>query len=157
MEKAVGVISFENKVERRCESRMNIFELPRYTWWEHMQTEMQNVNLDEIKILRKDCLSFGFSNSYNGNYCKTILWDNVLTFNIEKDISDKEEFPYFILDVYRKELTRNEISSSLNYYHYGYNIYDTQINNLYLVCMVGSDICIDMLCGKFLYENEISA
>ena len=69
--------------------KMNIFELPRYTWWEYMQTEMQNVNLNEIKILRKDCLSFEFANSYNGDYCKTILCDNVLTFNIETDISDK--------------------------------------------------------------------
>ena len=39
---------------------MNIFELSSNTWWEHMERIIENVNLDEISIVRNNYIKFKF-------------------------------------------------------------------------------------------------
>lgn len=54
-----------------------------------------------------------------------------------------------ILDIYVKKLNKNEIENFLKYYKYGYNIDCSQIDNLYLVSIIGSELMFDIICETF--------
>ena len=128
---------------------MNIFELQRYKWWEHMERIMENINLIEISIVRNNHMVFRFLNSYDGKFFKNLECNQILKCCIDSAAFENEEFAYFISDVYVKELSKNEIESSLKYYKYGYNVDLSGISKLYLISIVGSDICFDIICGNF--------
>lgn len=68
---------------------------------------------------------------------------------VENEAFENEEFAYFIADIYVKELNKDEVENSLRYYKYGYNIRFSQVNKLYLILIIGSEICIDIICGKY--------
>lgn len=127
---------------------MNIFEMQRNEWWEHMKPVMQNVNLNEIGILQNNNLIFTFLNSYNGKYYGKICCDNILKCCIENSAFENEEFAYFIPDVFLKKLSKVEAESSLTYYRYGYNVDFSKLSEQYLVLIIGGEICIDVVCGK---------
>lgn len=126
---------------------MNIFEIPRYTWWESMELIIQNVNLDSVTMMQNNHLKFTFSNSYNGAFYKNLECSKILKCNIENTFED-EVFSYFILDIYAKELSEEELQSALTYYKYGYNVNFSELGKQKLVVIIGSEICIDILCGK---------
>ncbi len=119
-----------------------------------MELVMRDVNLSEISMLRNNYLKFTFLNSYDGNYDRTLICDQVLKCCMENEVSGTEEFAYFILDIYKKELTREELEESLTYYRYGYWIDTSEINNQYLLVMIGCDICIDIICGEITIIGE---
>lgn len=134
---------------------MNIFELPKYTWWEHMELLVENVNLTDISIIRNNCMIFTFSNSYNGKFYKSLRCEQILKCCMENEAYSNEEFAYFVPDVYVRELNEVEITSSLKYYKYGYNINLSKADKVYLLAINGNEICIDIICEKFeLLSNE---
>jgi hypothetical protein len=51
--------------------------------------------------------------------------------------------------VYVKELSKEEVESALEYYKYGYNFDFSKLNRLYLILIIGNEICIDIICGSF--------
>lgn len=133
---------------------MNIFELPRYKWWENMKTLMENVNLDELTMIQNNYFKFRFSNSYNGEFCKRLDCSNIVKCSIENDAFEDEMFSYFVLDVFIKELSSEEIKSALIYYKYGYNINLSEIDKLYLILINGNEICMDIICGKYELSSK---
>lgn len=128
---------------------MNIFELQRNRWWEYMECIMENVNLLDISIIRNNYMKFKFINSYNGEFYKNLECDQILKCSIENEAFENEEFAYLILDIYVKELNKDEVENSLKYYKYGYNIHSSQVDKLYLILIIGSEICIDIICEKY--------
>jgi len=128
---------------------MNIFELQRNKWWEYMKRIMENVDLNEISIMRNNHMIFKFSNCYNGEFYKNLECNQIIKCSIDNEAFEDEEFAYFIADIYVKELSKNEVESSLKYYKYGYNVNFSQVNKLYLILIVGSEICLDIICAKF--------
>lgn len=133
---------------------MNIFELPRYKWWENMKTLIENVNLDEIIMIKNNYFKFGFSNSYNGEFCKRLDCSNIIKCCIENDAFEDEVFSYFVLDVFIKELSSEEIKSALSYYKYGFNINLSEIDKLYLILINGNEICMDIICGRYELSSK---
>lgn len=127
---------------------MNIFELQRNKWWENMNKIMENVNLNEVSVMRNNYIIFKFLNSYNGDFYKNLKCNHIIKCCIENDAFEDEEFAYFIPDIYVKELSKDEMKSSLKYYKYGYNINTSKLDKLYLVVIVGSEICIDIICEE---------
>lgn len=127
---------------------MNIFDLQRNKWWEHIERIMANVNLSEISIIRNNHMLFKFLNSYNGEFYNNLECDQIFKCCIENEAFENEEYAYLILDIYVKELSKNEVESSLKYYKYGYNVNLSQVNKLYLVVIVGSEISLDIICEK---------
>ena len=133
---------------------MNIFELPRYKWWENMKTLIENVNLDEIIMIKNNYFKFRFSNSYNGEFCKRLDCSNIVKCCIENDVFEDEVFSYFVLDVFIKELSSEEIKSALPYYKYGFNINLSELDKLYLILINGNEICMDIICGKYELSSK---
>lgn len=129
--------------------KVNIFELPRNKWWEHMERIVENVNLDEISIVQNNYMKFKYLNSCNGKFYKNLKCNQILKCCIENEALENERFAYFIADVYVKELNKDEVYSSLKYYKYGYNVDFSKVNKLYLILMVGHDISLDIICGSF--------
>lgn len=128
---------------------MNIFELQRNKWWEHMERIIENVNLNNILIMRNNHIIFELLNSYNGEFYKNLECNHIFKCCIENEVYEDEEFAYFIADIYVKELSKDEVSSSLEYYKYGYNVNLAHVKKLYLISIIGNDICIDIICGNF--------
>ncbi|MDE7477858.1 MAG: hypothetical protein K2M91_07900 [Lachnospiraceae bacterium] len=127
---------------------MNIFNLPKYQWWDYMQPIMQNVNLDKISFVQNNQMTFTFLNSCNGKYYRTLSCSQILKCCIENDAFEDEPFAYFVLDVYKRALNREELESALVYYKYGYPINSSILDQQYnLLVMIGSEICIDFVCG----------
>lgn len=129
---------------------MNLFELPKYQWWNHMETIMQNVNLDQISFIQNNEIRFSFSNSYNGGFYGNLLCRKVLKCWIENEPFEDEPFAYFVLDIYKKELDREELASALSdsRYGYGYPVDISLLGRQYLVAIIGNEICIDLICGE---------
>lgn len=125
---------------------MNIFELQKYKWWEHMERIMENVNLYEISIVRNNYMVFKFLNCYDGKIYKNLECNQIFKCCIDNEAFEDEGFAYFIADIYMKELSKDEVESSLKYYRYGYNINLSKINKLYLIMIIGSEICFDIIC-----------
>lgn len=131
------------------ELEMNIFELQRNKWWEYMERVMENVNLNEISIIRNNHMIFKFLNSYNGEIYKNLECNQIFKCCIDNEAFEDEEFAYFIADIYVKELSKDEVESSLKYYKYGYNVNFSQVNKLYLILIIGNEICLDIICETF--------
>lgn len=74
---------------------MNILELPQCQWWEYMERIMENVNLDEISIIRNNYMKFKFLNSYNGEFYKNLECYNILKCCIDNEAFNNEDFAYF--------------------------------------------------------------
>lgn len=74
--------------------------------------------------------------------------DQIFKCSIENEAFENEEFAYCIIDIYVKELSKDEVESSLKYYKYGYNVNLSQVNKLYLIVIVGTEICVDIICEK---------
>lgn len=127
---------------------MNIFELPRYQWWEHMKPIMQYVNLYKISFQQNNQMLFTFINSYNGKYYKSLSCGQILKCCIENEAFCDEPFAYFVLDVYQKELNREELESSMAYFRYGFPVRLSELEHQYLIVIIGSEICIDIVCGE---------
>lgn len=127
---------------------MNIFEIPRNQWWKYMKPIMQNVNLNNISMLRNDHMLFTFSNSYNGKFYKSLYCKQILKCCIDNCAFENEEFAYLVLDVFLKKLSKTELESSLIYYKYGYWVDLSKLCDQWLILIVGSEICIDMICGE---------
>jgi len=127
---------------------MNIFELPKYQWWDYMERIIGYVNLNDISIMQNNHIIFEFLNSYNGKFCANLECNHILKCCIENQAHEDEEFAYFIIDIFVKELSRNEMESSLKYYKYGYNVL-FPIDKLYLIVLIGESICFDIICEEF--------
>lgn len=136
-------------------NNMNIFDFKRYEWYNYMEKKMENVNLNEIIVTKKDSISFIFSNSYNGAFYKKLICDNVLIYTIENDVIVKSEFSYFVGDVFLRKLSIEELKSALHYYHFGYNLSQSILENQYLLSIIGNDICIDVLCGEAEFITKL--
>ena len=65
-----------------------------------------------------------------------------------------EEFAYYILDIYIKKLTKEEVEESLQYYKYGYNVDISKLGNQMLLTVSGNDICIDIICGDIILRTD---
>lgn len=126
----------------------NIFEIHRWDWWEHMDRMMQNVNLDKISFEQNNHMTFTFLNSYNGAYYKTLRCGQILKCCIENEALEDEPFAYFVLDIFKRELSLEELESSFAYYKYGYPVDISLLGRQYLVMIIGSEICIEMICGE---------
>jgi hypothetical protein len=61
---------------------------------------------------------------------------------------EDEVFAYFVLDIYKKKLNPEEIETSLEYYHYGYGIDLSRLNNLYLLVIIGTEISFEIICAE---------
>ena len=128
---------------------MNIFEQPKYQWWDYMERIMENVNLNNISIIRNEHMIFDFLSSYNGKFCANLECSHILKCCIENQAHEDEEFAYFIADIFVKELSKDEMESSIKYYKYGYNVNLSQVHKLYLISIIGNWICLDIICEKF--------
>lgn len=128
---------------------MNIFELQRNEWWKYMERVMENVNLSELTLIRNNHMKFSFLNSYNGEFYKNLECKQIFKCSIDNEAFEDEDFAYFIADIYVKELSKEEAKSSFKYYKYGYNINFSQVSKLYLILIIGSEICIDIICGSY--------
>lgn len=133
---------------------MNIFELPRNKWWEHMERILENVNLNNISLMRNNHIIFEFLNSYNGKFYKNLECNQILKCCIDNEAFEDEEFAYFIADVYSKELSENEKDDFIKYYRYGYKVNFSHVKKLYLIMIIGSEICLDIICGNFSITTE---
>lgn len=60
----------------------------------------------------------------------------------------------FIADVYTKELSENEKSDFIKYYRYRYKVNFSHVKKLYLIMIIGSEICLDIICGNFSITTE---
>ena len=128
---------------------MNIFKLPKYQWWDYMEPIIQNVGLDKISFVQNNQMTFTFLNSYNGKYYGTLSCNQILKCCIENDAFEDEPFAYFVLDVYKRALNREELESALAYYKYGYPINRSVLDQqYYLLVIIGTEICIDFVCGE---------
>jgi hypothetical protein len=127
---------------------MNIFELPEYQWLDYMERIIGNVGLNEISIIQNNHMIFEFLSCYNGKLYANLECSHILKCCIENQAHEDEEFDYFIIDIFVKELSRDEMESSLKYYKYGYNVL-SQIDKLYLILIIGSSICLDIICEEF--------
>lgn len=126
---------------------MNIFEIPRNEWWKYINTVIENVNLSEILIHRNNCFKFTFLNSHSRpTLHSTLMCNNIMIFSLNNDALENEDFAYFVLDVYIKELSKEELYSAINYYKYGYNINFDELKNLYLLVIIGTEFCMDIIC-----------
>lgn len=128
---------------------VNIFDIQKNKWWEHMDRIMENINLAEVSIIRNNCMTFKFLNSYNGAFYKCLECNQILKCCIDNDAMNNESFAYFIADIYAKELSKEEVERALKYYKYRYEFNSSLSNKVYLVLMIGNDICIDILCKTF--------
>ena len=128
---------------------MNVFELPKYQWLDYMERIMENVGLSGISIIQNNHMLFDFLSSYNGKYCANLDCSHILNCRIENQAHEDEEFAYFIADIFVKELSKDEMESSLKYYKYGYNVDFCQIYKLYLILIIGDSISFDIICEKF--------
>ena len=127
---------------------MNIFELPKYQWWDYMERIIGYVNLSDISIIQNNHMIFEFLNSYNGKFCANLECSQIFKCCIENQAQEDEEFAYFIVDIFVKELSRDEMESSLKYYKYGYNVL-SPVDKLYLIMIIGNSICLDIICEEF--------
>lgn len=127
---------------------MNIFELPKYQWWDYMERIIGYVNLSDISIIQNNHMIFEFLNSYNGKFCANLECSQIFKCCIENQAQEDEEFAYFIIDIFVKELSRDEMESSLKYYKYGYNVL-SPVDKLYLIMIIGNSICLDIICEEF--------
>ena len=127
---------------------MNIFELPKYQWWDYMERIVENVDLNEVTIIQNNHMIFEFLNSYNGKFCANLECSQIFKCCIENQAQEDEEFAYFIADIFVKELSRDEMESSLKYYKYGYNVL-SPVDKLYLIMIIGNSICLDIICEEF--------
>lgn len=127
---------------------MNIFELPKYQWWDYMERIVENVDLNEVTIIQNNHMIFEFLSCYNGKLYANLECNQIFKCCIENQAQEDEEFAYFIADIFVKELSRDEMESSLKYYKYGYNVL-SQIDKLYLILIIGSSICLDIICEEF--------
>jgi len=128
---------------------MNIFELPTYQWLDYMERIIENVDLSEISIVQNNHMIFELLSCYNGKLYANLECSHILKCDIENQAHEEEGFAYFILDIFVKELSRDEMESSLKYYKYGYNANLSQIPKLYLILIIGNSICFDIICEKF--------
>ncbi|MFG6367411.1 MAG: hypothetical protein K1W16_03115 [Lachnospiraceae bacterium] len=128
---------------------MNIFELPKYQWLDYMERIIENIGLSEISIIQNSHMIFEFLSCYNGKLYAHLECSGILKCCIESQAHEDEEFTYFIADIFVKELNKDEMESSLKYYKYGYNVNLSQVHKLYLVSIIGSFICLDIICEKF--------
>ena len=128
---------------------VNIFDLQNISRWEYMERVMENINLAEVSIIQNNCMVFRFLNSYNGEFYKCLKCNHILKCCIDNESLNNESFAYFITDIYVKELSKEEVESALEYYKYGYNFDFSKLNRLYLILIIGNEICIDIICGSF--------
>lgn len=128
---------------------VNIFDLQNISRWEYMERVMENINLAEISIIQNNCMVFRFLNSYNGEFYKYMKCNQILKCCIDNESLNNESFAYFIADIYVKELSKEEAESALEYYKYGYNFDSSKLNKLYLILIIGNEICIDIICESF--------
>lgn len=131
--------------------KVNIFEIPRYRWWEYMDPVMQNVNLSGISFLRSNHMEFTFLDSYDGKFHKKLSCDQIIKCCIDNQL-ENDVFAYFVPDIFLYKLSGAELESSLSYYKYGYNVDLSVLSDQYLVVIVGSELCIDVICGSATME-----
>ena len=127
---------------------MNIFEIPRYQWWEYMNPAMQNVNLSEISFLQNNHMEFTFLNSYDGKFYRKLSCEQIIKCCIENPPFENDVFAYFVLDIFLYKLSKAELESALGYYKYGFNVDPSELSDQYLVLMWGGDMAFELICGR---------
>lgn len=133
---------------------MNIFKMQRKFWWKHMELILKDVNLNDIAMPKNNCLVLTFLNSYNGKHYGSLSCNQVIKCCIENEALRNEEFAYYILDIYIKKLTKEEVEESLQYYKYGYNVDISKLGNQMLLTVSGNDICIDIICDDIILRTD---
>ncbi len=134
---------------------MNLFELKKYQWWDYMESVMRYVNLEKISFEQNNLVQFSFINSYDGGFYRNLICKQVLKCCIENDpFDDNEPFAYFVPDVYKKELSREELSCALSYTHYGYPVDPAGLGRRWLVAIIGSEIYIELICGEVIVTEK---
>lgn len=117
-----------------------------------MNNIMQNVNLDTINVMQDNKLCLSFISAYNnGTFNKKLVFDKILKYTVENVGIDffLDEFPHFIVDIYEKELNEEETKSALKYFNCNFKVNVSELPRQHLLCIIGSDICIDVLCAKY--------
>lgn len=105
--------------------------------------------MSEIIIKQNNCIRFDFLNSNNGTYYKSLECSNILKCCFENEAFCDETFAYFVLDIFVKELNEEEIKSSFEYFRYGFGNGKAESEKMYMINIIGTDICIDIICGMF--------
>jgi len=123
------------------------FGLKQYEWQKSMNNIMQNVNLNDMRVLYDGTIEFDFLNSHNGDFYKKIRFINVWKVESENNIEKGEYLPFFICDIFVHKLKKEEIASAFSYLRYGFNIPDA--DEYHLVCMESGDISLHLLCESF--------
>lgn len=129
---------------------MNLFDVKRIKWYKYMDNTIENVKLSKISFLADNEIVFSFLNSNDGGSCGDLRCSGTLKCNIEYD-SENAKMPYFILDVRVKKLSGEELEDALKYFRYGFGSrYDSiRARQCNLVSVIGSEVCIDVLCERY--------
>ncbi len=127
---------------------MNIFKIEKFKWLDYMEHITENVNLCKIQFLQNNHIVFTLFNSYNRKFYGYLSCSQILKCCIENMAFEDEVFAYFVLDIYKKKLNPEEIETSLEYYHYGYGIDLSRLNNLYLLVIIGTEISFEIICAE---------
>ena len=122
------------------------FNLKPYEWQKNMNTIMQNVNLDKIVINGNFTIIFDFLNSEDGDTYKKIACYSVWKLSSDMDISEEDEFPFFVCDIKTLKLESSDVKSAFTHYGFGFNIPESDEYNL--LCMESGDISINLICKK---------
>ena len=120
-----------------------------------MDNTIENVNLSKISFVSGNTIKFDFTNTTNEQSRGSLTCKKVLKFNMEYDNDEKIKMPYFVLDVWVKKLSDEELTDALQYYKYGFNgdVERLKSNTCYLMNIVGSDVSVEILCESFELKN----
>lgn len=134
---------------------MNLFDVKRIKWYKYMDNTIENVNLSKISFVSGNTIKFDFTNTTNEQSRGSLTCKKVLKFNMEYDNDEKIKMPYFVLDVWVKKLSEEELTDALQYYKYGFNgdVERIKANSCYLMNIVGSDVSVEILCESFELKN----
>ncbi|MBQ9605082.1 MAG: hypothetical protein IJR45_06685 [Firmicutes bacterium] len=137
-------------------AEMNLFDVKRIKWYKYMDNTIENVNLSAIEFLNGKTVKFAFNAaSREGGSRGSLICKNILKLNMEYDNDNDVSMPYFVLDVWVKKLSEEELTDALMYYKYGFNgdIERLKKNVCYLMNIVGSEVSIEILCESFELKN----
>lgn len=130
---------------------MNLFDIKRIKWYKYMDNTIENVNLSAIEFVSGNTVKFEFMSASADAKMGSLVCSGILKLNMEYEIDNKMSLPLFVLDVWVKKLSEEELMDALQYYKYGFSgdVERLKKADHYLMNIVGSDMSIEILCGSF--------
>ena len=124
---------------------MSIFDLDIYKWRSLMETLDSNINLAEISIPYGNQIVFEFINTYNGEFLRKVVCNNIIKLCYENVFQLNDGLPCFICEIKYKKLSVIELEDALRFFSYSFSK-KLDKDSYYLFSLESGEVNIDVLC-----------